>query len=277
MTSFSSYPRARPWRALLRRGSLFLVLLVVAVAAGAQDGSRVVTARSLDATRAELTRRLDSLQRVDSTSGKPDQRRDRRDEIATLRARLTDGDFQTGDRFLIDYGKPGERPDTVTVRDSANIALLNWPSYSLRGVLRTELQSAMEKYVGTYVREPRVRIYPLTRISIIGGVTRPGTYPVDPAQPLSDALLIAGGTGQAGKADKITVYRGNQRMLDEKQVASAIRDGATLEQLRLQSGDQVRVEEQKRGSSTRVRVQTVLLGVSVLISLVAFIRASYVP
>lgn len=273
VTSLSTTSRARPWRALLLSS-----FLVVAVAAGAQDGARVVTATTLDATRGELTRRLDSLQRVGAASGKPEQREARRDEIAAIRTRLAEGDFQAGDRFLIDFGTPGQRPDTVIVRDSANVALQNWPSYSLRGVLRTELQPAMEKYVGTYVREPRLRVYPLTRLSIVGGVTRPGTYPVDPSQSLGDVIMVAGGTGQTTKANKITVYRGEQRVLNEKQVAAAIRDGSTLEQLGLQSGDQVRVPVEKQGGGlSRLSAQTILIGVSALTALVALIRSSYVP
>jgi len=276
VTSFSTTPRARLWRALSQRGTI-LCLVLVAVAAGAQDGLRTVTATTADATRAELTRRLDSLQRVPASSGKAKQQRERKDEIATIRTRLTEGDFQPADRFLLDFGAPGQRPDTVTVRDSDNVSMLNWPSTSLHGVLQSELQGAMEKYVGTYLREPRIRVYPLMRLSITGGVGRPGVYPVDPAHSLSDAIMSAGGTGQFGKADKITIYRGNHRIMNDKQVAQAIRDGATIEQLGLQSGDQVRVPAQKMAGAQRVQVQTVLLAVSVVTALIAFIRASYVP
>jgi hypothetical protein len=277
VTFHSTTSGARQRRALFFRRGTFLALLLVAVAAGAQDGIRVVTSTTPDATRAELTHRLDSLQRVDSTSGKPQQRRERRDEIAALRTRLTEGDFQTADRFLIDFGAPNQRPDTVTVRDSSNIALLNWPSYSLHGVLRSELQAAMEKYVGTYLREPRLRVYPLTRLTFTGGVGRPGAYPIDPAHTLSDAIMSAGGTGQFGKSNKISVYRGKDRIMDHKQVAAAIRDGSTIEELGLRSGDEVRVPVQKQAGASRLQVQTVLLAVSVVTALIAFIRASYVP
>jgi protein involved in polysaccharide export with SLBB domain len=160
---------------------------------------------------------------------------------------------------------------------SANVALLNWPSVSLRGVLRSELQGAMEKYVGTYLREPRLRVFPLTRVSIIGGVVRPGVYPVDPTRSLSDAIMTAGGTGTSGKADKITVYRGERRIMSEDRVAEAIQVGSTLEELGLLSGDQIRVALQRTSGGARLQPQTILLAVSVVTALIAFIRASYVP
>ena len=85
--------------------------------------------------------------------------------------------------------------------------------------------------------------------------------------------MAAGGTGQSGKLEKITVYRGDLRIMNEQQVAAAIRDGTTIEGLGLQSGtNQVRIPVQKQSGSSRVRVQTVLLTVSVVTALIAFIR-----
>jgi hypothetical protein len=244
---------------------------------GAQAASRPITSGTLDATRTELTGRLDSLTRVDPSSGKRDEQRDRRSEIDAIKARLATGDFRPGDRFLVDFGDPARRPDTVVVRDSAKIALLNWPAYSLSGVLRSELQGAIERYVGTFVREPRLRVYALTSLSFVGGVVRPGVHAVDPNLTFSDALNAAGGLGQAGKPDKITVFRGDRRIMDEKRVVAAVRDGATIEALGLQSGDQIRVEAQRVGRDWRQIIQPVFLGVSMLAAVLALIRASYQP
>jgi hypothetical protein len=261
------------------RRAAVLFAIVCAAVSGAQAAARPITSGTLDATRSELTRRLDSLSRVSPSAGKKNERRDRQNEIEALRARLSEGDFQSGDRFLIDYGDPTRRPDTVIVRDSSNYSLLNWPSSSLQGVLRAELQGAVEKYVSMYVREPRLRVSALTRLSFVGGVGRPGVYAVDPTRPLSDALNQAGGLGQMGKPDKITVYRGNARIMNEKRVAEAVRDGSTIEELGIQSGDQVRVAQQKMAGNRdwRQTIQPVLLGVSVFTALLAIIRASYQP
>lgn len=274
MTSFPSFRLVGRRTSLAQR--LLLVSLVGVASMGAQAAGRPVTSQTLDATRTELTRRLDSLLHVDSTRGKATERRERRNEIVSLRTRLTDGDFRPGDRFIIDFGDPTRRADTVVVRDSSNVSVSNWPAFTLRGVLRSELQPAMMRYVGTYFREPRFRISPLTRFSVVGGVARPGVYNMEPAQPLSDALMLAGGIGPTARNDGITVYRGDSRLLSEKQVAEAMRTGATFEQLGIQPGDQIRVKE-RREASRGVSTQTIFFMISAIAATLALIRASYNP
>lgn len=275
-SSFLSRHLASRPVSVLRFSALAFLVACVGIA-GAQNAGRFITADTFDASRAELTQRLDSLTRVNPSSGKSAQRKERDREIRALRERLADGDFPPGDRFLIDYGTPGRPADTVLVRDSSNISLVNWPSTSLRGVLHVELQGAVEKYVGTYVREPRLRVFPLTRVSIIGGVARPGFYAVDPKRSLTDALMAAGGTGQVGKLDKIAVYRGEDKLVDEKRVAQAIESGLTVEDLHIRSGDQIRVAAVKQPRNLYFTLQPILIGISVLTAILAVIRASYAP
>lgn len=256
--------------------ALIVSLFAVAVQAqtGAAPAARAVTSGTPDASRAELTHLLDSLQKVPASQGSTAQRRDRNGEIETLRTRLAAGDFQVGDRILVD---DGQRRDTVIVRDSVRISLLNWPDYSLHGVLRSEIQPALEKYVGTYVREPRIRVFPLARLSFTGGFQRQGYLIVDPERPLTDAINTAGGVPQNGKLDKITVYRGTKRLLNEKKVSEAIRDGATLDDLGLQSGDEVRAPQVKTRNFNMPSYQILLFSISAFGALLALIRASYVP
>ncbi|AHG90033.1 hypothetical protein J421_2496 [Gemmatirosa kalamazoonensis] len=250
---------------------------VAAVAAGAQTGRQSGPMSLAYATRAQITHRLDSLVQVDQQGlGKPKDKKARAAEIARLRSRLTDGDFQTGDRFLVDFGAPGQRPDTVIVLDSVKIAMVNWPATSLHGVLRSELQGAVEKYVAAFVREPRIRVYPLTRLQFVGGFGRPGVYAVDPTRPLSDALMVAGGTQNSSKPDKVTIHRGDDEIMSQKSVEQAIAEGATVQDLGLESGDQIEVPRPRQVNSFgRGRLQTILFSVSIVTAVLAFVRASY--
>ena len=54
-------------------------------------------------------------------------------------------------------------------------------------------------------------------------------------------------------------------------------NGQKVNKTKLQSGDQVRIPVQKQVGASRLQVQTVLLAVSVVTAIIAFIRASYVP
>jgi hypothetical protein len=253
--------------------ALVTCVTLLAGSASAQSDARPLSPTSPEATRASLTRMLDSLV-ADSAKVPAARRRARGDELKALRERLKDGDFQVGDRFLLDNGV---QRDTVQVRDSVTVALLTWPSYSLRGVLRSELQGAMEKYVATYVREPRIRVFPLTRLGFTGGFSRSAYLSVDPTRPLSDALLAVGGVAPGAKADKIEIYRGDKRILDEKRVQQALRDGETIDDLRLRPGDELRVPTPKVSMWRLSPVQIAFFGVSALATILALIRASYNP
>lgn len=267
---------------LLRGASVSLLLPLlsssgVAQSSGQPSGQpneRPVTSGTMDATRAQLTSRLDSLRR--SPGGKSAKERDR--EIAAIQTRLTEGDFHSGDRFLIDLGGSAagtdRRVDTVRVREEAKVTLLNWAPYSLYGVLQSELQTAMERYIATYVREPRVQVFPLTRLSITGAVARPGFYSIDATRQLSDAIASAGGPTATGQYDRITIRRGADRLYDAKQVTRSLRDGETVEDLGLQSGDEIQIAEKKRRSFAP-STQTILLGLTAFGTLLALIRASY--
>jgi hypothetical protein len=256
------------------------VLVAAAAVSHAQASTGDVTPSSPYATRAQLTRILDSLQRLDAAGGstsksKRGRKASHADDIATLKSRLTDGDFQVGDRFVLD---DGVRRDTILVHDSVTIAIGNWPSYSLHGVLRSELQGAVERYLGTFVREPRVRVYNLTRLLFTGGFQHVGAITVDPTRPLSDAMNMTGGVNpQVKHPDRIAIYRGDKRVLDEKQVAEALRSGETLDDLHLQSGDEVRAPAAKLQGYRIPPYQMVLFSVSALGAILALIRASYVP
>lgn len=232
----------------------------------------VVTAYTPDASRAQLVARRDSLARVNGS----------RDEIAEINRRLTEGDFRPGDRFLVQdlvLARQGatQAGDTVIVREGTAgpvFSLNTWNDASLRGVLRSELEPAVERYERVYVRDPRVRVVPLTRLSITGAVPRPGYYVVDPDRQLTDAITLAGGPGASNeRKGRITVLRGSQKLYDTKSVTAAIRDGRTLDDLGIRSGDEVRIEEPKR--SKLPSVQTILYGISAITGLVFLIRSFY--
>ncbi len=208
----------------------------------------------------------------------------RRDEVTEIARRLTAGDFRAGDRFLIQdlllsraSDRSGAVGDTVVVRDGVAgpvFSLNTWADASLRGVLRAELPATVENYERTYVRDPRIRVMPLTRVSITGAVPRPGYYTVDPDRQLTDALTLAGGPGAANeKKGRITVLRGSKQLYDTKAVQVAIRDGRTLDDLGLRSGDEVRIEGPKQ--SHFPSATTIFFGLSALTGLLALIRSAY--
>ena len=159
----------------VRRFILMCALLVVPAALAAQDS--VVSGRSM-ATRAEL----EAL--VGTANG------ERRAEI---QRRLTEGDFHAGDLIALHVIEDSTLTDTFTVRAGQTLKLPNVPEFSVRGLLRSELQDFMAKKVAEYIRNPQVDALPLIRVAVTGAVGRPGFFNVPAEMPASDVIMVAGG------------------------------------------------------------------------------------
>lgn len=220
-----------------------LVLAVAPVAVRAQ----AVVAGPQRATRAELVARAEQLeQQVAAGQGKDKDRKRAAAEAAAIRTRLTQGDFRVGDRFLVTFRLDSVRTDTASVRDSLKVSLLNLPEASLAGVLRSELDTHLSAHVARYVRNAELRAAVLTRVSVLGAVARPGFYYAAPDRPLSDLVMLAGGPAPNANLRQLEVRRGPVTLLKAKDSQRYLEQGRTLEQLDVQSGDDVRIPEKKR-------------------------------
>jgi protein involved in polysaccharide export with SLBB domain len=82
-----------------------------------------------------------------------------------------------------------------------------------------------------------VEVTVLRRVAIYGAVLNPGLYPVDPTMTVQDALALAGGAAPDGKRDRVELLRGDRR------IDTDLAGGTTLDQLQLESGDQLYVPQ----------------------------------
>src|SRR5204863_169375 len=83
--------------------------------------------------------------------------------------------------------------------------------------LRSELQSYLVQQLSQYLRSPAVRARALVRVSVQGGVVRPGYYAVPADALVADALMAAGGTLPTSKPGKMRLERGGERFLQGKE------------------------------------------------------------
>ena len=213
----------------------------------------------------QLVARLDET--VKSPNYSEALRERARREVELLRVRLERGDFQTGDRIVLVVQRQPELTDTFTVAPGPSLVLPNIRPISLAGLLRAELQNHLREQLKAFLVNPEVQAIPLMRIWIEGGVTSPGVYLL-PAQTLiTDALIQAGGTTREARVTAIRVERGNRRIWEGEALQRAITEGKTLDQLSLQAGDRIIVEE-RRGSAFQ-NIQTVVMAIVPLIALIA--------
>jgi protein involved in polysaccharide export with SLBB domain len=257
----------------VRTAASLVAALVAAIAgpalgaagtAGAQPAASAARP-SAYATRAALTQSLADA-----------RRRGARDEADRLRERLTAGDMRPGDRLAVTLTVDSTRVLDLVVRDSQRVDVPPFAPLSLRGVLRSELQPAVLRYFRQYYRDPDVRVQPLLRVGVLGAVGRPGYYAIAPDAFVTDLLTEKGGGGAAGNADqgKIELKRGSQKVLDRKGYQRAAREGLTLADVGVRSGDELRVPERKNRSSGQI-IQNVFFGISAVTSLLFLVRAFY--
>ena len=230
------------------RAAIRGVLLTVALASAAPvRAQNTPLGGAQRATRAALAERVAQLEQQSSSGSLSGSVKNRAtSELAAIRMRLQQGDFRVGDRFVITLRQDSVRSDTASVRDSLMVSVVNLPDVSLTGVLRSELDERMTVHVARYLRNVSVRTSVLTRVAILGAVRTPGFYYASPDRPISDLVMVAGGPVDQANLNELEVSRGSTKLLSVKDSRKAVKDGRTLEQLDVQSGDEVKIPIKKK-------------------------------
>lgn len=243
---------------------------------GAVSASASVSAQSAPiggpqrATREELKTRLEALEAQGSGRGNARMQQ----EVSAIRARLEQGDFKPGDRFVLSLRQDSVRSDTLVIRDSLRVAVLNLPEFSAEGVLRAELEERLNAHVSRFLRNAVVRTTLLTRVSVTGAVRSPGFYYAVPDRPINDLLTSAGGPLPEADLDKLTVLRVGRSFLRGKAAKRAVEDGRTLEALDLQGGDTVHIPV-KRKMNWQLIIQLAFITTSLFFATLQFAQWYY--
>jgi protein involved in polysaccharide export with SLBB domain len=230
ITKVKNWMIAKPiWRFLPRAVTLLTAVAAVSRAQTAPTG----------VLRYETRAQLEEEARAATQAG-------RTTEATLIQYRLQHGDFREGDRVLVTVRSPGGFSDTLTVRAAKQLELPQLPPVSLEGILRSELAARLTTYLSQYLRDPVVIVRPLLRVGILGGVTRPGYYYASADLPLSDVLMTAGGPSNDADVSKLTVRRGNQIIIPEREGRAALSAGRTMDNLHMQAGDELQVGRQRQ-------------------------------
>jgi hypothetical protein len=224
------------------------------------------------ATRAELAALVASTEsEITARRLKGDRLQKARLRLTAMQQRLQQGDFRTGDRFVVTLRQDSVRVDTASVRDSLLVTVFALPDLPLNGVLRSELDSKVNEHVARYLRNASVRVSTLTRIAVLGAVRSPGYYYAAPDRPVSDVVMLAGGPAPNAKLNELAVNRGIATILNTKASRRAIEGGLTLEQLDIQSGDEIRIGS-KRSFQWDLVLRFGLIFVSLSLALIQFLQ-----
>jgi hypothetical protein len=228
------------------------------------------------ATRTELIAQASTLeQQLAGGSLKGEKQNRAKAELAGIQRRLSQGDFKVGDRFVLTFRQDSVRIDTASVRDSLRVSLLALPDLSLAGVLRSELDARLSAHVSRYLKNATIRSSVLTRIAILGAVRAPGYYYAAPDRPISDLVMLASGPVERANLAELEVSRGATVILKSKDSKRAMKDGRTLEQLDIQSGDEIRIPMQRGRPSFQTIVQLLFVFSSLFFAFLQFVQWYY--
>ena len=263
-------------RALLAVPALLVVLLPDI---GGAQGSGDDTARRLLATRAELEARLNVLRDM-ARSSRPDWLVA---ESTVVRMRLDQGDFRVGDRVLLTVQDPAplrnaaadrgavkseeqQLSDTFTVGGGQELLLPVVGRVGLKGVLRSELEPTLVREITRFIRDPVVHAQALISVGVTGEVARPGYYAVPGDAVVAMLLTAAGGPTKDAEMNKLKLDRAGKTLWEGNEFRRAIAEGRTLEDLRVQAGDQLIVPTNKHSDIYGpLRFVAVLLSIPVTI------------
>ena len=252
-------------RTSLALGAALVLSSSVAAQQQTTQQSDSVTAARLSVTRDTLQA---ILQRIDSANGPDTTKGDQKQRALAqqIRARMSRGDFLPGDRIRLLVDSEPQLSDTFPVGPSQEVVLPIVGVVSLHGVLRAELQAAMTRELGRFLRDPVVRASPLIRVSIAGEVARPGYYLLPPTAVMADVVTAAGGTTQNAEVEKMFVQRGDDRLYEGQALQGLIQEGRTLDEANVRQGDKFVVPARNTDSVFyTVRTISILLSIPITI------------
>ncbi len=239
-------------------------------------GQSAPVAGTQRATRVELATQVAELERQLASGAVTGDKQNRaKAAVAAIQLRLLHGDFKVGDRFVLTFRQDSLRTDTASVRDSIKVSLLALPDLSLAGVLRSELDEQLNAHVSRYIKNASVRSSVLTRIAILGAVQAPGYYYAPPDRPISDLVMLARGPAVNATLTELQISRGATVLLKSKDSKKAIKDGRTLEQLDVQSGDEVRIPAKRGRPSFQSVIQILFIISSLFFAALQFLQWYY--
>ncbi len=233
--------------AVVVRAALVLTLMGLVVSSELAAQEQDWGARLFEASRGTLEAALSQFDAASrSQAYSPELRALARSHAAAIRGRLAEGDFRVGDRVYVSIERVAALTDTFVVAPGRVIVLPDIGDVPVAGILRSEVGDYLTQYLSRFLNEPVVQARPLIRVSILGEVGQPGFYRFPVETPLTDALMLLGGPTADADLSKVRIDRGAERILVGPELQAAIQSGETLDEIKLEPGDEILVPRQPR-------------------------------
>lgn len=163
-------------------------------------------------------------------------------------------------------GPNAELSGEFPIDENHNLLFPLMGELNVREMSVQELRTRIRAELGRLFTQPYVAVVPLFRVAVLGEVSRPGLYSVDPTLSVYELVALAGGPLKSANERDLRLIRGGELYpLPMNAVAIA---QSTLRELGVRSGDQLLVP---RTTMTRedwlLLLQIASVGVGILILL----------
>ena len=118
--------------------------------------------------------------------------------------------------------------------------VINMPFIGVVDVRNKDFKEVEAQIIARYdslYKNPKMTVYALLRINILGEVANPGFYYVTDVDKFTSILALAGGTTASADLDAISIIRDQEEM--EIDVKTIIREDNSVNEFGLRSGDQI--------------------------------------
>jgi polysaccharide export outer membrane protein len=176
--------------------------------------------------------------------------------------------LRPGDLLRVTIWREGDLSGDFQVDEAGAVTL---PLLGQRTVANVPMSQVREQLMRDYLqqlRNPSITITPFRRVNILGEVTRPGLYPVDPTVTLLGALAMAGGANPDGDLSRITLTRAGTS------ISQRLSATESLDHLDVRSGDQIVVQRRSWASRNSPTMVASLISLRTAITTTVIVVAS---
>ncbi len=138
-------------------------------------------------------------------------------------------------------------PDTISflhgvfsIDDQGYVELPIVGKVKISHMSKLEFEDYIKQEFRDYLRFPNIKVKPMIRLSVLGGIPRPGFYYFDQDRSLWDVLYRVGGTMDEDGLKDMRWERDGKVIEDD--LVPYLEKGISLRRMRFQSGDQVWVK-----------------------------------
>lgn len=118
--------------------------------------------------------------------------------------------FRAGDTIEVTVYNSPELSGAFRINNDGYIRMPLVGKIQAAGKTEDELNEAIRSSVDTFIKNPNITVIPKFSVSVLGAVSKPGTFTLTGSERIIEVIAMAGGFN-ANASEKITLYRDGKK------------------------------------------------------------------